>query len=338
MASPYDRALDALADADPVSVTCLPDGSVDRHYRLTDAGTAVESREALAERLTEGDAKAFAAELRDVRPGGQAVNMAQQVGALGDEVTLFGHLDHEVFAFPFRAVTFGDPATVDVYGFEDGDLMVSEESDDIRSWTAHDLFAAGGRDALAADAVCCANWVSFPNMADALHAFADAATDGGVFVLDPGDVVGILDEEVRSLVDALASLADAYEVVLSANRDETDHLAGAVDGDGPAVERLRRAAGVAGVACHERERAVAATREGTVAVENLDVEEPVTGVGGGDRFSAALARALADDWRWPTALALGNACASYHVDHGESADCDDLRSYVPDRLSGRSSR
>ena len=47
-------------------------------------------------------------------------------------------------------------------------------------------------------------------------------------------------------------------------------------------------------------------------------------LGAGDRFSGALAWALARDWPWEPALALGNACAAAFVATGETADLEAL--------------
>jgi len=328
----YAEVADRLEDVAPVAVTALPDGSVDTFYHVLDAGGRVTSRERFGELVASG-AKSFRVEPRRSQPGGQAVNMALQADALGDEVRLFGHLgdDQFPFPFPFEAVSMGEPVRVSVLSFEERDLLLSEASADIVRWTVEDLRTVGGVDALRTDAVCCGNWASLPGLTDALHAVAEQAA-GDTFVLDPGDLTGVGPERARAVADALGALAGSYEVVLSANRAEVEHLADRlnVDADGGAavVESVRHAAGIAGVVRHGVSEAVAATPEGEHTVPNLETHDPVTATGGGDRFSAGLAHARAAGWSWREALALGNACASYHVEHGESGSSEALAAYV----------
>lgn len=326
----YAEVADRLQEGTTVDVTALPDGSVDTFYHVLDAGSRVTSRERFGELVASG-AKSFRVEPRRSQPGGQAVNMALQAHALGDEVRLFGHLGRGRFPFPFEVVSMGEPARVSVLSFEERDLMLSEASADIARWTVEDLRAAGGVDALRTDAVCCGNWASLPGLTDALQAVAEEIA-GDTFVLDPGDVTGVGSERARVFADALGALAGSYEVVLSANRAEVEHLADRLDvdadEDAAVVDGIRHAAGIAGVVLHGITEAVAATPEGELTVPNLETVDPVTATGGGDRFSAGLAHARAAGWSWRGALALGNACASYHVERGESGSREALATYV----------
>lgn len=128
----YAEVADRIQEETTVAVTALPDGSVDTFYHVLDAGGRVTSRERFGELVASG-AKSFRVEPRRSQPGGQAVNMALQADALGDEVRLFGHLGRGrfPFPFPFEAVSMGEPARVSVLSFEERDLMLSEASADI---------------------------------------------------------------------------------------------------------------------------------------------------------------------------------------------------------------
>jgi len=73
---------------------------------------------------------------------------------------VYGHLDHPVFDdLAADAVSMGDPAEVSVLEFDDGDVLLVEDSADVASWTLADLRAAAPDfDAtVSADAVCCVN-------------------------------------------------------------------------------------------------------------------------------------------------------------------------------------
>lgn len=333
----YDALLDRLSTWRPVSFAAFPDGSVDRYVTLRDGERRVSTRAAFVEAVAAGRDALSVEHVRDA-PGGQAVNAARQAAALGDETTLVGHLDHPILSFPFETVSTGAPSTVTVVLFDEDDLLLVEESSDVRAWTFADLRAAVDDTAalFEVDAVCAVNWSSMPALTDAFDAVAEMDVDGGAFVLDPGTVSGAGDDRVRELLDSLERLGASHEVVLSVNEDERDRLAellGVQDASEPAAH-IRAEAGVDGVVVHGVDRATAATPSETLSVPNLPVDDPVTETGAGDRFSAALARARGADWEWGPTLALGNACASHYVASGESATRRSLADFVDGRRSG----
>lgn len=330
-----------LTDAGPVSVSAFPDGSVDRFFAVERGGDRVADRGAFAELVTTDGPAEFDLRRQDTRPGGHAVNVAEQAAALGDDAAVYGHLDHSVFGdLDATAVSMGDPAEVSILEFAEDDVLLVEDSADIESWTLADLrAAAGGLDAvLSADAVCPVNWASFPAMTDALRdlarGFADERDElGGWFVFDPGDLSGADGGALRRLGDALDALGDGFDVAVSVNRAELRALADALGGgrddaeerpDADAVTAVRDETGVAGVALHSREAAVAATPEGVVRVPNPDVASVARRTGAGDRFDAGLAHGLAAGWGWRDALALGNLCGASFVATDETADTSAL--------------
>jgi sugar/nucleoside kinase (ribokinase family) len=339
---PYDDLLGRLDTAtDTVTVGAFPDGSVDEHYRLL-ASSSLASREGFAEAVAAGR-DTFETERVAVTPGGQAVNVARQASALGDEVLLAGHLDHPLFDFGFETASMGAPATVRVNRLEADDLLFVEPSADIGSWTFADLRAALGEDVeafLERDALCCANWASAPGLADAFAEIATLGLDGGVCCVDPGPLDRLDDLDVVPFLDGLSRLSGSHDVVLSVNADEAARLAAVVgheggigvDGAGVgALHAVRERVGGRSVVVHATETAVAATPDGRASVPTLDVRRGRTETGAGDRFDAGLAHALAADWGWDLALALGNACASHYVETGDTADPVDLRSHVATR-------
>ncbi|WP_254534911.1 PfkB family carbohydrate kinase [Halomarina litorea] len=331
----YERLVGRVEDASPLTVASLPDGSVDTLYRVEGGGGPVDSRRSFGERVAAGESSSFVRERTAREPGGQATNMAQQCHALGDEVTLLGHLDDPVFeSLPFETHSMGDPARVDVYRFDDGDLMLAAVPDSRDGWgtAALDDAAEGASGPVyGADALLVGNWAAFPSMTAVLSALADRV-DVGTLLLDPGDVSAIDSGAAQGLCEALASLDEGCEVVVSANREELSGLAAAVDERGGHVtDRVRRAAGVSAVVMHGFDESVAATRDGRHLLPAVDVDEGVRNSGAGDRFSAALARARAAGWDWPVALALGNACAGHYLERGETLRFDGLRNYLNDR-------
>jgi hypothetical protein len=184
---PYNRLRERLMDElDSPTLTAMPDGSVDRHCDVrigidADVGSTAE----LSDLLAEGRVGSVRLRPHAERPGGQAVNLAQEVHALGTDVTLYGCLDHPVHEdHPFRTVSMGTPVEIRVLEFEADAVFVADEAEETREWTFADLADAAERarrdlDAdLTADGVALVNWVSFPGMSSVAKEIAERA--GGV--------------------------------------------------------------------------------------------------------------------------------------------------------------
>ena len=367
---------------EPRSVVTLPDGSVDRVYALEGRrGERLDALEAFVRHLRSG-VETFPLDPVETRPGGQAVNAALQAHALGDAVTLAGHLDHEVFEdLPVETRSMGAPARITVVAFDDEEVLFPEPGPR-EDWCLEDLLAALEWDRLtAADAWCCANWVSMRGLAEVFERLASvppATRDddplsivvdpGRLEVVDPAALAGFLETLAR------ADAAAGVEVPVSVNptefaalerasdaADETESDgasgddAGRLEADPPPstdrVAALRSAIGITGVVSHGPDAAVGSFRSRaaggaeaaeaettaaddpepvTTSVPMLKLEEPQFTTGAGDRFSGALACALARGWSPETALALGNACAAAFVGDGETASPSDLRAFLRD--------
>lgn len=339
---PYDRLRRRLAERTEQSVVALPDGSVDTYYRLQYArGEPIETSGAFADWVAAPETRGCRVDRSARTMGGQAVNTARQCDALGDDVTLFGHLDHPIFDdLSVPAHSMGAPADVTVLVFEDDEILLTEESSDLRTWTPPDLFACPGAASTldAADAVAIQNWVGVPGMDDALRDLASRDLSAAVVVFDPGDITSSDASALGELGTALRALGAAHEVVLSVNEDEMQRFISVLDADGATfADRMAAVRGTLdldAVVVHDVERALAVTDAGTHRVRNLRARRVRRRTGGGDRFNAGLAHGVAADWDWEVALALGNACASYYVEGGETASVADALAYVEDRCDG----
>ncbi|WP_336344042.1 PfkB family carbohydrate kinase [Halalkalicoccus ordinarius] len=331
----YEDLVERLADEpEERTVTALPDGSVDVYHALYDAnGERIEDRETFAERLTEGK-PSFPVERESTEPGGQAVNMARQADALGNRVRLYGHLDDPVFdELDVERVSMGAPSRIEIHSLDE-DVLFTEVSPDIADWTLERFQAVADDPAerLAAAAICWGNWASAPGLTEAFRELADASIDGGLFLLDPGPITTRSDGSIQELLEALSALESAYNVVLSLDPSELEAITRAIGvdeaDDRERLAELRAEAGLTALVLHAESEATAAIRGRNVSVENLTVEEPVRETGAGDRFDAGLVHALGRDWGLETALALGNACASYAVETAGTADREALRSWL----------
>lgn len=308
-----------------VRLSAFPDGSVDRFRRVYAPDGRRFSMAAFRERLADARSRELTLRTRAVEPGGQAVNAAQQADALGDDVRLDGHLDHDRLGFPFETHSFGPPADVEVHEFADGDVMYVEGEEAIAAWT-HEAFETVPE----ADAYVCGNWASVDGMNESLRALAGDVE--GKFVFDPGNVAARSASEVRDCVDALGTLERSADVAVSVNGRELSVMADALGvDDEPAA--VREAAAVSYVVRHESAAATVSSRaaSGVQVVPNLETRDAVRHTGGGDRFSAGFAHGLAAGGDASEAAALGNACASYYVTSGETGTAEELRAFLADR-------
>lgn len=343
-----DLAERLRAVAEEPRIVALPDGALDRDCRVyAGAGEWVSSRARFGAIVADRGRKSLRIKPLSEGPGGQSVNLARQAGELGADAFVYGHLDGlDIGDLPLTAVSMGSPARVDVCRFSDGDLLLAEESADIRSWTLADLRAATqGLDRVAdADAICWLNWVSFLNTPAAVESFVASTDPTGTpwFVVDPGDVVGSDVETFRRFRDVLATVADRFRLVVTTNRAETQAFASAVrpdwdasvttEGATPSDEQTDRAAVVAlreeldatAVVLHAPERAAAATTEDVFVADNPALAIRTRGAGGGDRFGGALTYGLAVGLDWPEALELGNRAATHYIATGRTAGIDDI--------------
>ncbi|MFB6254214.1 MAG: hypothetical protein ABEI06_06375, partial [Halobacteriaceae archaeon] len=162
----YDRLQRYLTQRSSPTLTTLPDGSIDRYCTLSAGAMGpLETRETLGREIHDTNRSTFRMRVNATEPGGQAVNVAQQLDSLGCEVTCYGHLDAPIFdTLSFETISMGEPASVYAFNFTDGDVMFVEESG-VTDWTLKDLQQVAELSSVfSVDAVCCSNWVSFPAM------------------------------------------------------------------------------------------------------------------------------------------------------------------------------
>jgi len=331
---PYGRLGRHLEERPSPTLATLPDGSIDRYCTLAaGADGPLQTRETLGQKIQDATRSTFRLHVDSTEPGGQAVNVAQQLHAFGSEVTCYGHLDDPIFdTLPFDTVSMGDPALVYAFNFTDSDVMFVEASP-VADWTLADLrTVADLPDVFTVDAICCSNWVSFPGMGPAFHQLASEDLPRAPFVLDPGDIVGAEPEDVDSLHQALATLQNTFDVIYNANRGEIRATAATLpdppEDDGGRLAAIRKATGIEAVVMHARTEAIVSTTEGLTTVDNVRVDRPERHTGGGDRFTGGLGYGLANEWDWELALACGNACAAHYVETGDTGTIDDIIEFI----------
>ncbi len=335
-AMPYDRLARSLTESGSPAVTTLPDGSIDHFCTVVeDAHDRFETRESFGREIL-GDRSSFRFRISTTEPGGQAVNTAKQLHALGGSVTCYGYLDAPVFdALPFDTVSMGDPARVYVFSFSNRGVMFVRESE-VTEWTLAELRRFGGlHQILAGDAICWNNWASLSGLESAFHQLSDVDVPRIPSVFDPGDIVGCDPDEIDALLDAVSALQDTFDVIYTANRQEIRTTAASVSGsfedDLDRLAAIREETGITATVIHARDEAAVVTREQRLKVTNYHVEDPQRHTGGGDRFTGGLSHAVACGWDWKLALACGNACAVHYVESGSTGTVDDIVAFLEER-------
>jgi sugar/nucleoside kinase (ribokinase family) len=308
-------------------VAAFPDGSVDAYVPVRDDDGERLSTAAFRDRVADGSSGTFRLGGRTVEPGGQAVNAARQAHAIGDDVRLDGCLDDDRLTFEFETHSFGAPSHVDVHRFADAEVVYAAVSDDVAGWSHEDFGSLPE-----ADAYVCGNWASVDGMTASLRGLADRLDDAEradpvVFVFDPGDWTAAPPEALRECAAALEALDGTVDVAVSVNGRELVALADAlgVDDESGAV---RHEARVSAVVRHEADAAAGATQGGECSVQTPDIDDVARRTGAGDRFGAGLAHGLAAGADLGAALALGNCCASYYVDTGETGTGERLAAFA----------
>ncbi len=327
----YEEAIRLLGSSEAPRVTTLPDGSVDRYCHVsTGGGDRLPSRQGLAKEIENPERSTFHLTVEDEIPGGQCVNAAEQTHALGADTTCYGYLDHEVFDdLGFTVRSMGEPALVYAVNYPDSDVMFVDRTSE-EGWTLDRLRDVVELERLhASDLVCWFNSVSFPALPDAFREIASLDLPETTVVLDPGDLVGRDQGELRDLVDALDHLSRGHQVIYSANRGEVRAtgaaLTGGAEGDVDLLREMHDTAGVDAV-MHARDRAVADS--GVHEVDTLDLDRVYRHTGAGDSFTGALAYAAGCGWPWPESLALANASAGYYVSTGENGGREEICSFL----------
>lgn len=335
----YGTLVEKLLDNCSGKVVTLPDGSIDIYHKvLVGRGNTANSRHEFAEWITDEATSSCRLHEVDRTAGGQTVNTAIQSKNLGDEVVVFGHLDDPIFDnLGMQTRSIGEPAEVNILILGNRELILSKAPSGFSNWNPESLYSFPDypMQLREADVICVQNWMSFDNMNDLLNGISNEDLGGARIIFDPGDITGSSEAEISRLTRDIQRLADEKEVVLSLNRREMEYLIG-VPGIqfselNQHLEQLRSELGLEATVIHHREWALGSTSTDSICVPNLEANSEKRATGAGDRFNGGMAHALASGWSWEVALLLGNACASYHVETGETATVESIISFLSDR-------
>ena len=334
-----DRVREVVADrSDPTSYERLPRLAQfrDRLDRSVEAGSSLSY-----EWLEDGR-----------RTGGHTCHLARAFGTWDFAPTLvgmYGDPVHETFEREFGEYdlhSIGEPGVTDAVEFDDGKLMLTEIGATMTlDWAGlDDRF---GHDRLAerldgAALLGVGYWSETPNTPTVLSGLRELWTGiddpPGTVLVDPGDVRKLDPDRLRSGREAIRDLTDVTDVVVSANRAETDVLADAYAGEADrdfeaAADAVFDALAPTWVVGHGIDRSVVVTADGTASVAVPTVAEPAMTTSSGDHFNAGLALGRLSGLDPAAAVVVGNAVAGHFVRTADQPSLDDVRAFVDDYLA-----
>ncbi|MDZ7731607.1 MAG: hypothetical protein U5K37_12895 [Natrialbaceae archaeon] len=289
---PYDRLAQRLEERASPALATLADGSIDQFCTLSAGGVGpLRTRAAMGREILDTNRSTFRMDIETTEPGGQAVNVAQQLHAMGSDVTCYGHLDDAVFdTLPFETVSMGDPAVVYAFNFNDSDVMFADKSTDAADWTFEDLRAvdrlSSGVQSMPSAG---ATGFPFPALLQPSTSWQPRNCPGFPFRLRPRDIVGFDRDGIEALRQALSAMQDTFDVVYNANRQEIRATAATLPRP-PAethdqLEAIRESMGIDAVVMHAPTEAAVAAGGGTSVVETVHIDRATRHTGGGDTFS-----------------------------------------------------
>ena len=334
----YEKISGKLGELQGLKAVGFPDGSIDKYCRVEKGKERyMDSKEEFRQRIQENESSSFRMEPKRKEPGGKSVNMSIQAHSLGLETEHYGFLDDPIFNdLEFDNFSMGSPAEVTVCEFNEGSVLFAVENEKLVGWSFEEMEdVAELPEALNADVVCCANWISLHHMNEELKDLLEMDFEASVFNFDPGSLTDVRPGIIKDMFKTLGKLSRDYEVLVHANTDEVEAVAEIYGVEGSVeekIEKIREKTGVSAYILHDKYRAIAGTDEGLFKVENLVTDRVETRTGAGDRFDAAVAAGRAADWAWEESLALGNICAVHYIENSETARPKDVKAQIDEKI------
>lgn len=291
--------------------------------------------------------------VREVCPGGCAINLGDGLAALGVPVHCFatlGEPPHPAFAGVtehFSSVhSWGrQPGRTLAFEFNDGKYMFSAVSQ-LAEFTPHEVRArlqdgAYRRACQEAQVIALTDWTLYPHMTAVWSLLREEIYSGlkhrPHFFFDLVDPSSRSNPDVRNMLELMPTFRDCGPVTLGLNGNEAHRLA-SVLGISPADERAEDCLRVAGelrdrigldtVVIHRNQFAVGVGHSGGAQVSGPFCPRPRKSTGAGDRFNAGFIRGLLAGGGLADCLALGCAVAGYFVREARSPSPTELEAFL----------
>jgi hypothetical protein len=286
------------------------------------------------------------------RTGGHTCHLARAFGTWAFDPTLVGMYGDPVWdAFEaefgdYDLVSLGEPGVTDAVEFDDGKLMLTELSGTSSlDWAGLDERLGHDRLVERLDGAALLGvgyWSETPNLPAILDGLRGVWPDIGAppetLLLDPGDVRKLDAEGLRAGREAVTRLTDVTDVVVSANRAETDVLADAFDGEADrdfeaAAETVADALAPTWFVGHGIERSVVVADGDTESVAVPAVDDPELTTSSGDHFNAGLALGALAGLSPAAAVVVGNSVAGHFVRTADQPSLAEVGRFLEDYLA-----
>lgn len=341
------------------------DGFVDELIAVVDQRQSLESFEpvktisAFGEKISAAAGHSSLREIvvKQVDPGGCAINMGDGLAALGLPVTTFAtvgepmHAAFAGYASKTTLVSWGkEPGRTLAYEFHDGKLMFSAVSQlqefnptSLKGYLADGAFQKACEQA---SLIAITDWTLFPHMTACweflLEDVLRKCPGRPRFFFDLVDPSSRSDKDIADMLDVLSRFAEVGEVTLGLNQNEANILSriqklNTLSADNPGKARqqasaLREGLQLEEVVIHSIKYAVGATPSASWQVYGPFCEQPVKSTGAGDRFNAGYALGKLLKLGMQDCLTLAVAASGYFVRHGRSARPEELASFLETHL------
>lgn len=290
--------------------------------------------------------------VRDVHPGGCAVNLGDGLAALGVPVDCYATLGepiHPAFSSTLarfrKSVSWGrEPGRTIALEFADGKLMFSSvrqlaefTPEDVRSRLSDGEYASSCREAAV---IALTDWSLYPHMT-AVWKMLVQEVYGTLgrripFLIDLVDPSSRSQSDILEMTRVLPPLESCGDVTLGLNGNEANILARlfSIPEAGDAARsialasRLRELLGISRVAIHWLRFAVESGPQGTAQVDGPFCEKPLKSTGAGDRFNAGYIRGLMASADAETCLRLACGVSGFFVRNSRSPSPSELEEFL----------
>ena len=311
----------------------------DRLKRLSDLETRLQNS------LTAESSLTIEWETEGTRTGGHACHLSRAFNHLGANTVMigtYGEPPQEPFVSEFDAstiVSIGEPGVCDAVEFDDGKLMLSEPGEASQlNWEM--LVDRVDVEAIAKHLDGCnvlgvGYWNVTGELPELLATLVEetwplqSSPPERVF-FDPADIRQLPDKQIRRGAARLAEVSQTVPVTVSANRAETEKIAGVVDGHD--TGRLRKDAEVAFDVLdvdqfigHGRSESVGVDRTTTVDVQVPVTSSPAMTTSAGDHFNVGFLVGELADLSLPAKIVVGNTVARAFVRSGSPPSYEQIR-------------
>lgn len=281
--------------------------------------------------------------VKQIDPGGCAVNMGDGLATLGVAVTTFAtvgeplHTAFTDYSAKARLHSWGrEPGRTLAYEFADGKVMFSSVShlaaftaEHVRNKLADGSFMEACQ---AANLIALTDWTLYPHMTDCWlelnrRVFAQLSERPRLF-LDIVDPSSRSEADIRAMLGAVGKFEAHCNTTLGLNQNEANvlsRLLGLPSERSPMpaaaalqAEAIRNGLGISEVVIHTHRFAVTAEAGTTAQSDGPYCAKPLKSTGAGDRFNAGYALGLMLGLEPEARLLLGNTISGCYVRTGRS--------------------